>query len=143
MTLLAAAWSTSLADLDPAFAAEVDDLITTLEAAGFHPVASCTYRSPEVQDLLFRVGTATQAKGGESCHNQRLAVDLWDGGLSLGLITGDAATMQAQTPFLRALGAAAHAAGLRWGGDWHGHTSAWDSWDLGWDPAHVEARRCR
>lgn len=45
-------------------------------------------------------------------------------------------------PFLRALGAAAKDEGLRWGGDWHGKPSAWDSHGLGWDPAHVELTPC-
>ncbi len=46
-------------------------------------------------------------------------------------------------PFLRVLGALAHAEGLRWGGDWHGQPSAWDTYGLGWDPAHLETGACR
>ena len=50
--------------------------------------------------------------------------------------------LEAEAPFLRALGAIARAEGLRWGGDWRGHPSVWDAYGLGWDPAHVEVRGC-
>jgi hypothetical protein len=141
-------WSTDLTDLDPTFRARVARVVGTLEAAGFTPNVGTTWRSPELQDLL-ALGPATQAKGGQSCHNQEVAgvrasraIDLWGAPLDLALMFGATDRMAAEVPFLRALGAAAKKEGLRWGGDWHGHASAWDTWGLGWDPAHIEVRGC-
>jgi hypothetical protein len=151
LVLLAAAppWSTSLDALDPTFRAHVERVIAHLQAAGYDPRPSCTFRSPDVQDLLFAVGGSTRARGGQSCHNTLTgeapaaqAVDLWNGGIDLGLFAGDRARMEAEVPYLRALGAAAKAEGLGWGGSWRKAGSAWDSWGLGWDPAHVQDPRC-
>ena len=142
-------WSNDLADLDPGFRSTVVRLIDALGNQGFHPVPGCTFRSADAQDLIYRVGNATQARGGQSCHNwmvdgkpASLAVDLWEGGLSAGIFLGLESSLAEQVPFLHALGKAAAAAGLPWGGNWKGHPSAWTSWGLGWDPAHVEDPRC-
>jgi len=102
-----------------------------------------------VQDLLYEVGGgATRARGGQSCHNHTVggepaswAADVWDGGLSLGLMVGDHEALAAQVPFLHALGVAARAEGLAWGGDWS-RRAPWSELGLGWDPAHLEDRRC-
>ncbi|MES2641010.1 MAG: hypothetical protein V4850_16080 [Myxococcota bacterium] len=147
---LGSAWSTDLQDLDPAFRVVIDRVMTTLRSRGFTPHVGTSWRSPELQDLIFAVGKSTQAAGGESCHNHvdaagkpaARAVDLWNAPVDLRLFTGATSRLEAEAPFLRALGEVARAEGLRWGGDWHGQPSAWDPYGLGWDPAHVEVRGC-
>jgi peptidoglycan L-alanyl-D-glutamate endopeptidase CwlK len=151
-TLAAPAWSSDLADLDPAFRARVDRVVSRLVTAGYAPVASCTFRSADTQDLLYGVapGVATRAKGGQSCHNHAAAdgspaawaADLWNGGMNLGILAGLSYALDAQVPFLRALGAAARAEGVAWGGDWSHRPGPWADRGLGWDPAHLEDRRC-
>lgn len=142
-------WTADLAALDPDFRERVDRVMLRLRERGFDPRASCTFRSTDAQDLLFHLGRSTRARGGQSCHNRTdhgdpasFAVDLWDGGLSLGLVTGDEAALAAQVPFLRALGDEGASEGLRWGGRWRG-PSAWRVHGLGWDPAHLQDSRCR
>lgn len=148
LALASSHWSTDLADLEPAFRTRVARVMAALTAQGFTPNVGTTWRSPALQDL-FALGPATQAKGGQSCHNQEhggarasRAIDLWGAPLDLALMLGSGERMEAEVPFLRALGAAAKREGLRWGGDWHGHASAWDAWGLGWDPAHIEVWGC-
>ena len=102
-----------------------------------------------MQDLIYEVapGRSTQARGGQSCHDKEhdgtpaaLAADLWPHALDLRTLLGEPDPRD--VPFFRALGVAAKAEGLRWGGDWHGRASSWDAHGLGWDPAHVELGRC-
>ncbi|MDP2315334.1 MAG: hypothetical protein Q8P41_20725 [Pseudomonadota bacterium] len=146
----ASPWSTDLADLEPAFRGTVERVMAKLSARGFTPHVGTSWRSPELQDLLFAIGKSTQLAGGRSCHNHvdaagapaARAVDLWNAPVDLWLVAGAAERLAAEAPFLRALGEVARAEGLRWGGDWHGHASAWDAYGLGWDPAHVEVRGC-
>ncbi len=148
---VAAPWSTDLAHLEIGFRRRLDTVLEALRSDGYTPVVSCTWRSAALQDVLVQLPSGTQAAGGQSCHNRvdgegrpaATAADVWDGGLTLGLFLGDPRTMAAQVGFLRALGRHADAAGLRWGGDWHGSPSAWSAHGLGWDPAHVESGRCR
>ncbi len=143
-------WSTTLADVDPVLRRKIDALIVALTAQGFTPTVSNTWRAPEVQGLLQLGGRATKAGPGESCHNHvdaagapaSRAVDLWSRPMDLPLVLGASERLAEEAPFLRALGVEAHRLGLRWGGDWHGHPSAWNAWSLGWDPAHVELGRC-
>jgi hypothetical protein len=143
-------WSMDLADVDSDLRDNVDRVMLRLRARGFDPRASCTFRSSEVQDTLFAFGGSTKARGGQSCHNHTShgeaaswAVDLWDGGLGLGLVAGRAEAMDAQVPFLNALGDEGRAEGLVWGGTWRGRSSAWTARGLGWDPAHLQDSRCR
>jgi hypothetical protein len=146
----ASPWSTDLADLDPAFRVTVERVMSALAAKGFTPHVGTSWRSPEVQDLLLAIGTSTKVGGGKSCHNRvdaagrpaARAVDLWNAPLDLSLVVGTAARLEAEAPFLRALGVLARTEGLRWGGDWRGHPSVWDAYGLGWDPAHLEVRGC-
>jgi hypothetical protein len=142
-------WTADLAALDPDFRARVDRVVLRLRDRGFDPRASCTFRSADAQDLLFSFGGSTRARGGQSCHNHTdhgdpasLAVDLWDGGLSLGLVVGRREALAAQVPFLRALGEEARSERVRWGGAWRGR-SPWTEHGLGWDPAHLQDSRCR
>ncbi len=147
----AAPWSTETTDLDPAFRARVERVVTALERRGFTPHVGTTWRDPRVQDALFALGRSTKAAGGQSCHNvvdadgrpAARAIDLWNAPMGLDLLLGTVERLAAEAPFLHALGVEAKREGLRWGGDWHGRPSAWDAYGLGWDPAHVEMGRCR
>lgn len=49
-------------------------------------------------------------------------------------------SLDQQADFYRALGRAAEARGLRWGGSWRRRDPTWARCDLGWDPGHVEHR---
>lgn len=142
-------WSTSPDALEADFRARLDQVLVALRTQGWDPVLTCTWRSDAVQDALHQRPSTTRAAGGQSCHNGTVdgrpaarAADVWNGGLDLGVIAGDPDAMATQVPFLRALGDAARRQGLRWGGDWHGQPSGWDTWGLGWDPAHVERGPC-
>lgn len=147
----AAPWSTDPADLDPAFRARVERVIAVLEGRGYTPHVGTTWRDPRVQDAIHAVGNATNAAGGQSCHNvvdaagrpAARAIDLWNAPMGLDLFFGATERLAAEAPFLKALGEAAKREGLRWGGDWRGRESAWAAFGLGWDPAHLETGACR
>jgi hypothetical protein len=146
----ASPWSSDPEDLNPRFRARLDRVLGALRAEGYQPSLSCTWRSPELQDLLAGTGRATQAAGGQSCHNRTdadgrpaaTAADVWARPLDLLLMLGAPARLASEVAFLRRLGVHARAEGLRWGGDWHGRDSVWSAWGLGWDPAHVEMGPC-
>jgi len=142
-------WSAELDALAPPFRARLETVLAALRADGWDPVVTSTWRSDEVQGVLHQLPATTRATAGRSCHNGSIdgqpaarAADVWQGGLALGVVAGVPSALEAQVPFLRALGAEARRAGLRWGGDWHGRDSVWDTWQLGWDPAHVELGPC-
>ncbi len=143
-------WSSSLDTLDHPLRSKLTAVLAALREEGFTPTLSNTWRSPAIQDVLARVGSATEASGGQSCHNHldsdgqpaSRAADIWNRPLDLRLMLGVESRLLQELAFLRALGRHAHAEGLRWGGDWHGHASAWTPHGLGWDPAHVELGRC-
>lgn len=67
---LASPWSSDPDDLHPRFRARLERVLGALRAEGYQPSLSCTWRSPELQDLLVGTGRATQAAGGQSCHNR-------------------------------------------------------------------------
>ena len=136
-----------LAALHPDFLPRVEAVLARLEAAGHPARLSATWRSPWRQDVVLalsrlseRLGRApgTRVQGGASCHNQQLH----------GVPASAAAdvrmrlpgTRDAQATFYKALGAAARAEGLRWGGDWAQRSPTWAAYGLGWDPGHIEAR---
>ncbi|MFZ5481275.1 MAG: hypothetical protein ACOZNI_31235 [Myxococcota bacterium] len=142
-------WSVALADLDPAFRAKLEPVLAGLEARGYTPVVSTTWRGDAVQDVLAATG-ASNATAGKSCHNRvapdgspaARAADVWSRPMDLALFAGLSWRLEVEAPFLRVLGELAHRHGLRWGGDWRGRASAWDTYGLGWDPAHVELPPC-
>jgi hypothetical protein len=75
-----------------------------------------------------------------SCHN--LTDD--DGAASLAVDITPARDGRAadHARFFRALGQAAHAEGLAWGGDWRRSNRTWARYGLGWDPGHVQSTTC-
>ena len=142
---------TDLASLDPAFRTKVEKVIAKLEADGHAVRVVTTWRDPRRQDLVYvfgRLGSrlgrgpGTMVRGGGSCHN-RLA-DGEPASVAVDLRPRRSADHAEQVRFFRALGRAANARTLRWGGDWKRRDPLWAKDDLGWDPGHVEdARMCK
>ena len=157
---LAAAWGGWLpgeetndrAKLDPVFATHVEAIVAGLRAEGHDPRDAATYRDPERQDFIYDVGQLlemfgarpmTRARGGRSCHNNR-ALTGDAAALAADIVPGPDLTTAAQkAAFFHALGKAAKARGLGWGGDWARKNPDWKKHGLGWDPAHVQSPRCR
>jgi len=86
--------SRDLNDLLPQVKAKVEAFIAACKAAGIDILVTSTYRDTESQDALFAQGRTTpgkivtNARGGESFHNFRCAIDIvpmvngkpdWDG----------------------------------------------------------------
>ena len=106
--------SRSKTDLDPEFAAKLVKLEAVLAKQGIKLLLTSGYRSYGEQDQLYAIGRTkpgkrvTNARGGYSWHNFRLAADYafvingkvtWDGPWDI-------------------LGRTARSLGLEWGGDW-------------------------
>jgi hypothetical protein len=106
-----------LSQLHPGFAAAVRAVIADLAARGMVIEIVQGLRTFEEQDALFAKGrttpgpVVTQARGGESNHNFGLAVDLCP-------FTNDKPDWNAPMTVWAAIGAAAAARGLEWGGAW-------------------------
>jgi len=139
--------SRDLDHLHPRFHAQVLGILDDLESQGHQPLIGSTWRSPDRQQLIHTaslVGTllgrapGTQAGPGLSCHNQEAAGR--PASAAIDIRPGGSLTRDEQAAFYKALGEAAHARDLRWGGDWSRKNPVWARYDLGWDPAHVEAR---
>jgi len=143
--------SRDLDHLHPRFRTQVLSIIDDLESGGHEALIGSTWRSPTRQKTIYAaslmgnlLGQApgTQAGPGQSCHNQEVAGS--PASAAIDIRPGGSLTREEQAAFYKALGAAAHARGLRWGGDWSRKNPVWARYDLGWDPAHVEARSlCR
>lgn len=132
--------SSSLDDLDPEASARVSRVLAALLSAGWSPLVHETYRSPERQEHLASLGRSRVSKDG--AHQERRAVDVVDGATVAGHLNLWGASLDSWglTPeqveerkahaeaFFQALGSAARAEGLTWGGGW---TSFYD-------PAHIE-----
>lgn len=105
----------------------IDDLFPTLKRAaielkrrmkqkGFDLSISSTYRDIEYQNSLYAQGRTkpgnviTNAKGGQSYHNYRLAFD----------IIQNKKGSEYDLPFLQLAGKIAAKMGLEWGGNWQG-----------------------
>ncbi len=142
--------SVSLDSLDPDFRARVQKVVLGLHKRGYSPRVVSSYRSPMRQDVIFTAstvsrfvgrGTYTQVSGGQSCHNHEVDGDA--AALAIDITDPHADTMRAKATFYKALGAEAKKAGLAWGGNWKRSNRAWRRYGLGWDPGHIESRRCR
>ena len=109
--------SRDLNDLLPQVKAKVEVFIDACKAAGIDILVTSTYRDTESQDALFAQGRTTpgkivtNARGGESFHNFRCAVDIvplvngkpdWDGSHAV----------------WKEVGRLGKESGLEWAGEW-------------------------
>lgn len=117
--------SRSLEDLLPCVQSRAITFIAQaeLEIPGLRMIVCSTYRDNEAQDTLYAQGRTkpgnivTNARGGESNHNYRIAFDTFPTFYGKPILfekDGD----QVSDPIWQKLGAIARANGLEWGGDW-------------------------
>ena len=112
--------SRDLADLILVVADKARAHIAACKDEGIDLLITCTYRSPEEQDKLYAQGRTTpgnivtNAKGGESFHNYRIAYDVVPirNGKPVWGTTGDDGKLWAT------VGALGKAQGLEWAGEW-------------------------
>lgn len=102
------------AKLDPNFRQAVLRLIKAVEAAGYGLQMIEGYRSPDRQDELLALGM-TYASGGRSKHQYGLAVDLAPYHPTRSIVISEKDPWAAKV--YEAIGVAAKAIGLKWGGD--------------------------
>lgn len=110
--------SRELYDLDPQVRVRALNFISRAESAtGAKILVTCTYRDREAQDALYARGRSTpgsvvtNAKGGESYHNYRLAIDI------VPLFNGKP-IWNAEDPIWQTLGRIGEEEGFEWGGRW-------------------------
>jgi peptidoglycan L-alanyl-D-glutamate endopeptidase CwlK len=109
--------SRSLDDLLPAVAERVKRFIEAADEAGIDLLVTSTYRDNESQNALFCQGRTTpgkivtNAKGGESFHNYRCAVDV------VPIVAGKP-RWDVKDDVWQKIGALGKAQGLEWAGDW-------------------------
>ena len=108
--------SRSLDQLQPPVQSRVKAFIRACKAAGIDIIPTSTYRDYEAQDALYAQGRTapgsivTNAKGGESFHNFRCAVDVVP-------VVGGKAVWNDDELWAR-IGQLGKAAGLEWAGNW-------------------------
>lgn len=111
-----------LDDLLPVVRAKAEAFLAAADEAGIKLVVTCTYRSPEEQDALYALGRSqpgrivTNARGGDSMHNYRVALDVVP-------LRGNKpvwGTSGADGELWRKVGELGEAAGLEWSGRWTG-----------------------
>lgn len=110
----------SIAALDPRVGRMCQHHIENCRANGIDLLITSTYRDPAEQDALYAQGRTkpgkkvTNAKGGQSMHNYRLAYDVVPlrNGKAVWGTTGDDLVLWNR------VGALGKAAGLEWAGDW-------------------------
>jgi peptidoglycan LD-endopeptidase CwlK len=112
--------SRAIDDLLPTVAGMAHAMLAACDAAGLPVVVACTYRSNIEQNALYAQGRTlpgrivTHARGGQSLHNLRRALDVYP--LDAGKLAGtDSAAGRALWARLGAIG---KGAGFEWGGDW-------------------------
>jgi len=112
--------SRNLDELLPEVKAKVEDFIKACQHSGIDLLVTSTYRDNESQDALYAQGRTTEgrivtnAKGGESFHNYRCAVDV------VPLVNGKA-DWDGSHPVWAIIGELGEQAGLEWAGRWTGH----------------------
>ena len=108
--------SRSLNELQEPVRKRVNAFIRAAKAQGIDLLVTSTYRDIEAQNALYAQGrtapgqVVTNAKGGESMHNYRCAVDV------VPLIAGKCCW--SDEALWRRIGQLGKAAGLEWAGDW-------------------------
>lgn len=130
--------STSLAALDPSFAPRISAMLAMLTSQGWQPRIVSGWRSLDEQAALKAKGRSTVSFSFHNAVNASgrpaaLAVDVVDKRYGYGTT---AATKPGAASFWPALGAAAKAQSLFWGGDWKSfkdvsHVQMYDNGALG------------
>jgi len=109
--------SRNLADLLPPVRKRVEHFIAACKDANIDLLVTSTYRDFESQDALYAQGRTapgkivTNAKGGQSYHNWRCAVDV------VPLINGKP-EWDTSNPVWAQVGALGKSCGLEWAGEW-------------------------
>jgi peptidoglycan L-alanyl-D-glutamate endopeptidase CwlK len=109
--------SRSLDDLLPAVKVRVEKFLNSAKDAGIDLLVTSTYRDNESQNALYAQGRTkqgrivTNAKGGQSFHNYRCAVDV------VPLLNGKP-VWDAENDIWQKVGDLGIAAGLEWAGNW-------------------------
>jgi peptidoglycan L-alanyl-D-glutamate endopeptidase CwlK len=109
--------SRSLDDLLPAVKVRVEKFLNAAKDAGIDLLVTSTYRDNESQNALYAQGRTkqgrivTNAKGGQSFHNYRCAVDV------VPLLNGKP-VWDAENDIWQKVGDLGIAAGLEWAGNW-------------------------
>jgi peptidoglycan L-alanyl-D-glutamate endopeptidase CwlK len=109
-----------LSELHPIVRAKCEAHLAACKAAGIELLVTCTYRDKEAQDALYAQGRTapgakvTNAKGGQSFHNYRLAYDV------VPLLNGKPVwkTAGEEGKLWQQVGALGVAQGLEWAGNW-------------------------
>jgi len=109
-----------LSDLNPVVRAKCEAHLAACKAAGIDILVTCTYRDKEAQDALYAHGRTaagakvTNAKGGQSLHNYKVAYDLVPmlHGKPIWKTTGEEGKLWHQ------VGELGVAQGLEWAGNW-------------------------
>jgi len=109
--------SRNLDDLLPAVKVRVEKFLNAAKDAGIDLLVTSTYRDNESQNALYAQGRTkqgrivTNAKGGQSFHNYRCAVDV------VPLLNGKP-VWDAENDIWQKVGDFGIAAGLEWAGNW-------------------------
>jgi peptidoglycan L-alanyl-D-glutamate endopeptidase CwlK len=109
-----------LSELHPAVRAKCEAHMAACKDAGIDLLVTCTYRDKEAQNILYAQGRTspgakvTNAKGGQSFHNYRLAYDVVPmlHGKPVWKTTGEEGKLWQQ------VGGLGVAQGLEWAGNW-------------------------
>jgi len=110
--------SRSLLDLVPPVRDRANKFLAECHAVGIDVLIYCTYRSPEEQNELYKIGRSlpgkivTNARGGQSWHNFHAAFDF------VPMINGK--LQWADKKLYAKCGAIAESVGLEWAGRWTG-----------------------
>ena len=109
--------SRRISDLDPIVSAKCAMHMKLCRDAGIELMLTSTYRNKKAQDELYAQGRTapgrivTNAKGGQSFHNYKVAYDV------VPLVSGKA-MWDIKHPSWHIVGGLGKAAGLDWAGDW-------------------------
>ena len=109
--------SRNLDDLLPQVKARVEDFIKACKIAGIDILVTSTFRDNASQDALYAQGRTTagkivtNARGGDSFHNHRCAVDI------VPLVNGKP-NWDGSHPVWAQIGAIGSECGLEWAGNW-------------------------
>ena len=113
----------SMEDLSPVAHAKLADFVDSATKVGIDVLITCTYRTIAEQDAIYAQGRSvpghiiTNARGGDSFHNYRCAIDVvvMRSGKPLWSVFAPDGTME---PEWQKLGELAAAQGVEWAGTW-------------------------